>query len=64
MPARIYSLGVLEVDSARRSGSTDTGCVVSVTWALAAIIVIKQKQSKKTQISNLRNIQSVFRAAN
>jgi hypothetical protein len=34
-----------------------------VTWASTAVID-KQKKGKKTQISNLRSIQSVLKAAN
>src|SRR5580658_10468794 len=62
IPATIYSLGDFEFDRARRSGSTDNGCVVSViSWALTVLVINKkQKVGKKTQVNNLRCIQSVF----
>jgi hypothetical protein len=35
-----------------------------VTWALAVVMIDKQKMNTKTPINDLRSIQSVFRAAN
>src|SRR5882724_6045770 len=64
MPAIIYSLGVFELPNAVRSGSTDIGCVVSGTWALAEVIINKQRIGKKTRINKRRCIQTVLKAAN
>src|ERR1700724_998512 len=48
IPAMMYSFGIFELDKAIRSGSTDTGWVVSVIWALAVVMIDKQKMNTKT----------------
>src|SRR5580704_376902 len=54
IPPMTYSLGVFELGNANNSGSTDTGRVVSETWASIAVVINKKQQvSKKTQIGNL-----------
>src|SRR6516164_622163 len=57
IPAMVNSFGVLELGSARSSGSTETGCVVSVTWASTELIFNKQQAASKTQISSRLRIQ-------
>src|SRR4029077_16601464 len=64
MPAIVYSFGVFEIPRAIRSGSIDTGFVVSATWAFAAVNFNKQKAMEKAPINNRRCIQSVLKAAN
>jgi hypothetical protein len=46
IPAMVYSFGVFELKMASKSGSTDTGPVVSgITWAERWLQVIVRKQS-------------------